>query len=214
MTRTRLAVLASGRGSNLQSIIDHAGNALPVTVAVVVSNMPNAYAIKRAHAAGIPTAVVSHRGWSSRDAFDAKLIDTIDEFSPDLVVLAGFMRILTARFVRHFDGRTINIHPSLLPALPGLDTHQRALDAGVSVHGASVHFVTEGMDEGPLIIQGTVPVKPDDNVEALAARVLALEHRILPQAVRWFAEGRLRLDNGLALLDGAPALEAGTLSDF
>ena len=214
MTRTRLAVLASGRGSNLQSIIDHAGNALPVTVAVVVSNMPNAYAIKRAHAAGIPTAVVSHRGWSSRDAFDAKLIDTIDEFSPDLVVLAGFMRILTARFVRHFDGRAINIHPSLLPALPGLDTHQRALDAGVSVHGASVHFVTEGMDEGPLIIQGTVPVKPDDNVEALAARVLALEHRILPQAVRWFAEGRLRLDNGLALLDGAPALEAGTLSDF
>ena len=214
MTRTRLAVLASGRGSNLQSIIDHAGNALPVTVAVVVSNMPNAYAIKRAHAAGIPTAVVSHRGWSSRDAFDAKLIDTIDEFSPDLVVLAGFMRILTARFVRHFDGRAINIHPSLLPALPGLDTHQRALDTGVSVHGASVHFVTEGMDEGPLIIQGTVPVKPDDNVEALAARVLALEHRILPQAVRWFAEGRLRLDNGLALLDGAPALEAGTLSDF
>jgi phosphoribosylglycinamide formyltransferase-1 len=199
-----VAVLISGSGSNLQALIDatQAGE-LPVELRVVVSNRRDAYGLTRAERAGIQTRVLSHRDYPTRADYDAALAELLRSFAPGLIVLAGFMRILTPDFVAGFHGRMFNIHPSLLPKYRGLHTHQRALDAGETEHGATVHFVTEELDGGPAVLQARVPVLPDDDAEQLAARVLAQEHRIYPLAVRWFAEGRLRLDDaGRAELDG------------
>jgi phosphoribosylglycinamide formyltransferase-1 len=199
-----IVALISGRGSNLQSIIDemHAGR-LPIELRAVISNNPDAHGLVRAHAAGIATCVLDHRQFSSRVYYDQALMTAIDEHDPGLVILAGFMRILGRAFVEHYAGRLINIHPSLLPEFPGLDTHTRALQSGARQHGASVHFVAPEVDTGPIIIQATVPVYEDDSPEVLAARVLREEHRIYPQAIRWFAEGRLEIRDNCVLLDGA-----------
>ena len=201
--RLPVVVLISGRGSNLQAIIDAAADPdYPAEVRAVISNEPHAAGLERARRADIETRVLDHRGFARREEFDAALRDAVASYRPGLVVLAGFMRVLTEVFVSRFEGRLINIHPSLLPAFPGLDTHQRALEAGVAEHGASVHFVSTELDAGPVIIQARVPVLADDDAERLAARVLVEEHRILPEAIRRFAEGRLRLRNGEVLTDG------------
>ena len=190
-----IVTLISDRGSNFEAIVKTAQNEQwPVQFAGVIANHSTAKGLDFARSEGIPTYVIEHLGRPTRESFDAALIERIDALGADLVVLAGFMRILTAGFIRHFEGRLINIHPALLPAFPGLHTHKRALDAGVTEHGATVHFVTEGVDEGPIICQGTVPVLKDDDVEALAARVLAIEHQIYPRAVKWFLDGRLRIE--------------------
>jgi phosphoribosylglycinamide formyltransferase-1 len=198
-----VVILISGRGSNLQSIIDAiAGGQLPVAIRAVISNRPDAGGLQRAAQAGIPTAVIDHALYPDRAAFDVALLECIERFQPALVVLAGFMRILTAAFVSHYRGRMLNIHPSLLPDFPGLHTHRRVLEAGCKQHGASIHFVTEAVDGGPVVLQARVPVFRHDTVSTLAARVLAQEHRIYPIAIRWFAEQRLRLDDaGHAVLD-------------
>jgi phosphoribosylglycinamide formyltransferase-1 len=192
-----IVILISGRGSNLEALIAarDAGQ-LPVNIAAVISNRPEAAGLETAARAGIVCHYVDHKGFAERDAFDAALAECIDSFAPDLVVLAGFMRILTEPFVRHYAGRLINIHPSLLPVFPGLHTHRRALEEGVRIHGCTVHFVTPNLDHGPVIIQAAVPVLDGDDEAALAARVLRQEHVIYPQAVRWFAEDRLRLEGG------------------
>ncbi|MEN8178176.1 MAG: phosphoribosylglycinamide formyltransferase [Pseudomonadota bacterium] len=198
-----LVVLISGSGSNLQAIIDAAANGLPVDIRAVISNRPGVYGLDRAEQAGVPTRVLDHKSFTEREQYDNALKSLIDSFQPELVILAGFMRILTPEFVRHYAGRLFNIHPSLLPKFRGLHTHQRALDAGENLHGASVHFVTEKLDGGPLIVQALVPVLPDDDVEQLATRVLKLEHQIYPLAIGWFAEGRLALnERGGVTLDG------------
>lgn len=201
----RAVVLISGRGSNLQSLIDavHEGR-LALDIHAVISNEPGAAGLRRAEAAGIETLALDHRGFPNRQDFDDALAGLIDARRPALVILAGFMRILGAAFVRRYPGRLMNIHPSLLPAFPGLDTHRRALLAGVKVHGATVHFVTEELDGGPIIVQACVEVRPEDDVDTLAARVLEEEHRIYPLAVRWFAEGRLRIRDGEVWKDGRP----------
>jgi len=192
-----IVILISGRGSNMESLLTAvADGSLPVRIAAVLANRPDAKGLATAAAAGVATRVVDHTLFASREAFDAALAAAIDGFAPDLVVLAGFMRILSDGFVGHFAGRLINIHPSLLPSFPGLHTHQRALDEGVRVHGCTVHFVTPALDHGPIIVQAAVPVVDGDDATRLAARVLAQEHRIYPLAVRWFAEGRLRLGDG------------------
>lgn len=185
-----LVILISGRGSNLRAILD-AG--LPARVAAVISNNPEAPGLAFARERGIVTRVVDHRGHARREDFDAALQAAIDEHAPDLVVLAGFMRVLTAGFVTHYQGRLINIHPSLLPLFPGLDTHSRALAAGVRIHGCTVHFVTPTVDHGPIIAQAAVPVREDDTADSLAARVLEQEHRLYPRVIRWFLEGRIQL---------------------
>lgn len=202
-----IVILVSGRGSNMQAIVDAA---IPgVRIAAVVSNRPDAGGLAFAAARGIDTAVVDHKAHADRAAFDHALAECIDAFQPDLVVLAGFMRVLTDAFVRRYEGRLINIHPSLLPAFPGLHTHRRALEAGVRVHGATVHFVTPALDCGPIIIQAVVPVLQGDDEAHLAARVLVQEHRIYPQAVRWFVDGRLSVDEaGRAVLRDA-RIDAG-----
>lgn len=200
-----VVILISGRGSNLQAIIDAvARGALAVDIRAVISNRPQAAGLQRATRAGMTTAVVDHTLYADRLAFDQALQACIDRYQPGLIILAGFMRILSADFVAHYRGRMLNIHPSLLPDFPGLNTHLRALDAGCKVHGASVHFVTADIDGGPLLLQTRVPVHAGDSADSLAARVLEQEHRLYPVAIRWFAEGRLTLDeNGQALLDGA-----------
>ena len=198
-----VVVLLSGTGSNLQALID--SNDIkdsPAKIRAVLSNRADAYGLQRAKDAGIDTCVLDHKAFEGREAFDAALIEVIDEFKPQLVVLAGFMRILSADFVRHYQGRLLNIHPSLLPKYKGLHTHQRALEAGDGEHGCSVHFVTEELDGGPLVVQAVIPVESDDSPHSLAQRVHAQEHRIYPLAVRWFAEGRLSLNEQGALLDG------------
>ena len=192
-----IVILISGRGSNMQAMVE-AG--LPV--AAVISNRADAAGLQYAAARGIATAVVEHRGYATREAFDAALAQAIDGFSPVLVVLAGFMHILTAGFVSRYQGRLINIHPSLLPCFTGLDTHARALAAGVKLHGATVHVVTAELDHGPIVIQAAVPVLPEDDEATLAARVLAAEHRIYPQAARWFLEGKLVIESGLVRVKG------------
>jgi phosphoribosylglycinamide formyltransferase-1 len=189
-----IVILISGRGSNMEAIVERcAGEQWPARVAAVVSNRADAAGLRFAAAAGIATAVVDHRAFASRDAFDAELARVVDGFAPDLLVLAGFMRILTPAFVTRFEGRLMNIHPSLLPAFPGLHTHQRALAAGCKVAGATVHFVTAELDHGPIVMQSAVPVRAGDDEAALAARVLATEHVIYPLAVHWFVQGKLRL---------------------
>ncbi|WP_060509173.1 phosphoribosylglycinamide formyltransferase [Pseudomonas sp. NBRC 111124] len=207
-----VVVLLSGSGSNLQALIDscHAQDS-PVRIAAVVSNRADAYGLQRAQAAGIDTVVLDHTQFDGREAFDAALIARIDGFAPDLVVLAGFMRILSGGFVRHYEGRLLNIHPSLLPRYKGLHTHRRALEAGDAEHGCSVHFVTEELDGGPLVVQAVIPVLSDDTVESLAQRVHHQEHQIYPLAVHWFAQGRLRLGEQGALLDDKPLPASGHL---
>jgi len=192
-----IVILISGRGSNMEALIAarDAGN-LPVNIAAVISNRPDAKGLETAAKAGIATHYIDHKAFAGREAFDAALAECIDGFSPDLVVLAGFMRILTEGFVRHYEGRLMNIHPSLLPSFHGLHTHQRALDEGVRIHGCTVHFVTPTLDHGPVIIQAAVPVLDSDDEAALSARVLRQEHLVYPQAVRWFAEGKLTLADG------------------
>ena len=185
-----IVILISGRGSNMEAML---AAKLPCRIAAVISNKADARGLDTARAHGISTAVVAHAEHASRELFDAALAAEIDRHQPDLVVLAGFMRILGEAFVRRYAGRLMNIHPSLLPAFPGLDTHRRALAAGCRVHGCTVHFVTPALDNGPVIIQAAVPVHADDSEEALAARVLAQEHVAYPQAVRWYLEGRLSL---------------------
>jgi len=198
-----LVVLISGSGSNLQAIIDRADE-LGVEIRAVISNRPDAYGLQRADQAGIETRVLEHTRFPDRDSYDQALGDLIESFQPQLVVLAGFMRILTATLVHRFAGRMLNIHPSLLPRHRGLHTHQRALEAGDQEHGASVHFVTEELDGGPPVLQARVPVLADDDADTLAARVLAREHIIYPQVIQWFAQGRLRLDQGTPVFDGTP----------
>lgn len=196
-------VLISGSGSNLQALINAQAEA-PYRIVAVISNVADAFGLERARRAGIPAEVLSHRAFADRAAYDRALSELIDRYAPGLVVLAGFMRILTPGFVARYAGRMMNIHPSLLPKYRGLHTHQRVLEAGDQEHGASVHFVTDELDGGPLIIQARVPVLPSDDAESLAARVLTREHRIYPLAVRWFAEGRLMLGaDGRPRLDGA-----------
>ncbi len=203
MSKLPVVVLISGGGTNLQAIIDAAKEDLPVEIKAVISNEADAYGLERARKAGIAVATLEHRQFPDRESFDTALAKLIDSYQPRLVLLAGFMRILTPGFVRHYHGRMLNIHPSLLPDFQGLHTHQRALEAEVQKHGASIHFVTEELDGGPIIVQASVPVLPDDDAETLAARVLQKEHVIYPLAVRWFAQGRLSLNRrGQVVLDG------------
>lgn len=194
----RVVVLISGRGSNMEALMRaRAAGDLPADIVAVISNRADAAGLAGAAAAGIATGIVPHAGFASREAFDAALARAIDAHRPGLVVLAGFMRILTPAFVQHYAGRLMNIHPSLLPAFPGLGTHARALEAGCKVHGATVHFVTPELDHGPIIAQAAVPVLPEDDAATLARRVLAQEHVIYPRAVAWFARGLLQVDNGV-----------------
>jgi phosphoribosylglycinamide formyltransferase-1 len=198
-----IVILISGRGSNMEALVAaRDAGTLPVNIAAVISNRPAAQGLETAEKAGITAHYIDHKAFAERNAFDAALAECIDGFAPDLVVLAGFMRILSDGFVRHYAGRLMNIHPSLLPAFPGLHTHRRALEEGVRIHGCTVHFVTPALDHGPVIIQAAVPVLDSDDEATLAARVLRQEHRIYAQAVRWFAEGRLRLDDGRVRLAG------------
>lgn len=210
----RLVVLISGSGSNLQAFIDAiADGSLRADLQAVISNRADAGGLLRAQCAGITTHVLDHRDFASREAFDAALAQQVDEYQPDLVILAGFMRILTSTFVARFQGRLLNIHPSLLPKYPGLHTHQRAIDAGDRFAGATVHFVTDELDGGPPVLQARVPVHPGDDAASLAARVLEQEHRIYPLAARWFCEKRLRLDSGKAVLDDRPLPATGCTLD-
>ena len=191
----KLVILISGRGSNMEAIIRACSREeWPAQVAAVIASRPDAAGLAFAASHGIATAVVDHRQFPDRESFDAALARQIDAFTPDLVALAGFMRVLTPGFVDRYAGRMLNVHPSLLPSFAGLKTHQQALDAGVRLHGASVHFVTSQLDHGPIVVQSAVPVLNGDDAAALAERVLATEHIIYPRAVRWFVEGRLALD--------------------
>ena len=208
----RLVILVSGGGSNLQSLIDGcASGEINATVSAVISNNPDAGGLERAANAGIPNLAIDHTAFDSREAFDQALSELIDSFSPDLVILAGFMRILTAQFVDHYLGRMMNIHPSLLPAYPGLHTHRRAIEAGDKMAGATVHFVTPELDGGPSIIQAQVEIEPDDNEASLAKRVLSFEHKIYPQAVKWFCDNRLVMHNNHVLLDNKAISESGII---
>jgi len=193
----RIVVLISGRGSNMEALVRRRmAESWPAQIVAVLSNRPDAAGLAFARAHGIETAVVDHRTHSTREAFDLALHGAVARHAPDLVVLAGFMRVLGPAFVRAWSGRLLNIHPSLLPSFPGLHTHQRALEAGCKVAGATVHFVTEALDHGPIVIQSAVPVHPDDTEDTLAARVLATEHQIYPRAVRWFVDGALEVAGG------------------
>lgn len=188
----RLVVLISGNGSNLQAIIDEIkNNNLPAQIVAVISNKADAYGLERANKAGIEHFVLSHQGFADREQYDLALKNIIDELHPDLIILAGFMRILSNEFVEHYLHKMMNIHPSLLPKYKGLNTHQRALDAGDKEHGCSVHFVTPELDDGPVILQATVPIKNNDTAETLAARVHEQEHLIYPEAIRLFAENKI-----------------------
>ena len=208
----RTVVLISGSGSNLQAFIDqlHPGQA---NIVAVISNRADAYGLERAARAGIPTAVLDHRGYPDRASYDQALADLIDTHEPELVILAGFMRILSGGFVSRYAGRLLNIHPSLLPRHPGLHTHQRALEARDTEHGATVHLVTEELDGGPAIMQSHVPVLPDDTIETLSERVRQTEHRLYPLAASLCMTGRLRLLDGLAYLDGTPLATSGLRLD-
>jgi phosphoribosylglycinamide formyltransferase-1 len=194
----RIVILISGRGSNMEAIVQRcAAEGWPAQVVAVLANRADAKGLEFAAGRGIATAVVDHRAFETREAFDATLADRIDAFAPDLLVLAGFMRILGPAFVQRFEGRMLNIHPSLLPAFPGLHTHRRALEAGCKAVGATVHFVTPELDHGPIVMQSVVPVRASDDEEALSSRVLATEHVIYPLAVRWFVEGQLQVHDGI-----------------
>ncbi|MGI9270447.1 MAG: phosphoribosylglycinamide formyltransferase [Woeseiaceae bacterium] len=205
--RCRAAILISGGGSNLQSFIDHVANGqLDLDIAIVVSNRSDAFGLQRAEEAGIPTACIEHGRFDDRETFDRALAAALDEQDVDLLILAGFMRILSAWFVEHYTGRILNIHPALLPAYPGLNTHQRVLDAGDEWHGSTVHFVTEELDGGPCILQGRITVRPQENASELAARVQAVEHQIYPQAAAMIADGSLVFNDNAAWLHGEELL--------
>lgn len=208
----RVVVLISGNGNNLQALID-AGSDSGYSISHVISNNPDAFGLERAKRCGISSTVLNHRDFGTRGEFDSALLQTIDDQSPDLVVLAGFMRILGPEIVKNFSGRMLNIHPSLLPKYPGINTHQRALDAGDHEHGATVHFVTEELDGGPLIAQGRVPVNANENAQELAARVLIREQQLYPAVVSWFANGRLYLQQDQAVMDGATLPREGLKID-
>ncbi|MHB1591398.1 MAG: phosphoribosylglycinamide formyltransferase [Sulfuricella sp.] len=200
-----IVILISGRGSNMQAILEAR---LPVKIAAVISSNPNAIGLEIARQRGIPAHALNHRDHQTREEFDTALAARIAYFNPDLVVLAGFMRILTPNFVSDYNGRLINIHPSLLPAFTGINTHARALTEGVKIHGCTVHFVTTNLDKGPIIAQAAVPVLPDDTEETLGARVLEQEHKIYPQAIRWFAEDRLTVTpDGNVILQNRQTVE-------
>jgi phosphoribosylglycinamide formyltransferase-1 len=205
MSRLPLAILISGRGSNMRVIAERAAaGTLPVDVRVVVSDKPAAEGLRIAQAMNLTTRVLEPRNFPDRPAYDRALVELLAQFQPQLVVLAGFMRILTPHFIGAFAGRMLNVHPSLLPKYPGLHTHRRCLEAGDAVHGVSIHFVTEQLDGGPVVLQAEVPVLPGDTETGLSARVQQAEHRIYPQAIDWFARGRLVLQDGRARLDGKP----------
>ena len=212
--KLRLAVLISGRGSNLQALLDQsASGELSAEVVAVISNQPGVYGLERARQAGVPALELDHQRFADRPGFEAALIELIDRYQPDLGILAGCMRLLTSGFTEHYQGRLLNIHPSLLPKFRGLHTHERAIAAGETEHGATIHFVTAELDGGPLIVQARVPVLPGDDPEVLAARVLAQEPRLYPQAIRWFAEGRLRLDGEQVWFDGEPLIQPQRLEE-
>lgn len=210
----RIIVLISGNGSNLQAILDHcASGKIAGEVVGVISNKADAYGLVRAKEAGVATAILTQQQFANREEYDTALLALMADYQPDLVVLAGFMRILSAQLVHHFAGQMLNIHPSLLPKYQGLHTHQRAIDAGDSEHGTSVHFVTEELDGGPVILQARVPIFEGDEADEVAARVQAQEHSIYPLVVRWFCEGRLQMVDGAVQLDGALLGPAGYASE-
>ena len=211
--KLRLAVLISGRGSNLQALIDACADPVyPAEISLVISNVPDVFGLERAQKAAIPTRVIDHRAHKSRESFDAALEEALSQAQPDLVCLAGFLRLLTDGFVERWRNRLINIHPSLLPAFKGLHVHERAIKAGARFSGCTVHYVRPAMDEGPIIVQAVVPIHPVDDADALAARILAEEHRIYPLAIRLIAEGRVRVEGERAIIDGARA-PAGALAN-
>ena len=213
--KTRLIVLISGSGSNLQALIDKTrSDDLEAEIVAVISNNADAFGLQRATQAGIPTAVLDHRLFESREEFDTSLAELIDSYRPDWVFLAGFMRILTPEFVHHYLGRLINIHPSLLPKFPGLDTHQRAIEAGERLHGATVHFVIPELDAGPAIIQGKLAIVPGETASELASRVLSVEHEVYPATLQLLASGRATYAEGHALLDNEPLPPTGHQMDF
>jgi phosphoribosylglycinamide formyltransferase-1 len=205
MSRLPIAILISGRGSNMRVIAERAAaGSLPVDVRVVVSDQPAAAGLQAAAALNLATRVLQPREFADRPSYDRALVQLLEQYQPQLIVLAGFMRILTSQFIGAFPGRILNVHPSLLPKYRGLHTHRRALESGEALHGVSVHFVTEELDGGPVVLQAEVPVLPDDSETTLSARVQQGEHRIYPQAIDWFARGRLLLKDGRAWLDGKP----------
>ena len=207
-----VVVLISGNGSNLQAIMDFS-NTGNYRVCGVISNNADAYGLQRAEQSNIPTTVVDHRQFASRDLFEVTLAEAIDKYQPALIVLAGFMRILGADFVKRYQGKILNIHPSLLPAYPGTNTHQRVLDAGEKLHGVSVHFVTEELDGGPVIAQESIAIEPADNAQSLATKIHEKEHILYPLVASWFTDGRLRLDGNDALLDEKLLPETGERID-
>ena len=209
-----IVVLISGSGSNLQALIDRSLQQQHYAVTAVISNQPDAYGLERARNAGIDPICINHTDYPDRESFEDALCKQIDQYKPDLLALAGFMRILTPSFVQHYQGRALNIHPSLLPAYRGLHTHRRVLEAGDAVHGCSVHFVTDELDGGPLIIQSRVPVLDGDTEEVLAARVLKDEHIIYPLVVNWYAQGRLRLQDHTVCFDGRSLLQPFVLQEL
>ena len=209
---SKIVILISGSGSNLQSFIDAcSAGVIDGEIMAVISNRPGVKGLDRASAADIPNIVIDHRAFQSREEFDQHLAEVITSFTPDLVVLAGFMRILTDGFVNQFIGKLINIHPSLLPSYPGLNTHQRAIEAGDSTAGATVHFVTSELDGGPAILQAAVPILPKDTAVDLAARVLIVEHEIYPVVAQWYCQGRVVMDQGKVFHDGIAVGESGLL---
>ena len=207
-SRCKTAILISGSGTNLQAFIDAVQNGdLDLELAVVFSNNPDAYGLERAEQAGIPTACIQHADFPDRESFDHAVIAELDRFEPDLLILAGFMRILSPTFVAHYAGKILNIHPALLPLYPGLNTHQRVLDAGDRWHGSTVHFVTEELDGGPRILQGRLTVVPGETADELATRVQAVEHQIYPEAAGWVGSGKVTFRHGQAWVDGELAEE-------
>ncbi len=213
MGRIKLAVLISGRGSNLQSLIEAcADESFPARIVQVISNVPGVAGLARAEAAGIPAAVVDHKGFEDRQSFEAGLSEVLEKSGPDLICLAGFTRLLTDGFINPWRDRLVNIHPSLLPVFKGAHVHEQVVESGARFSGCTVHFVRQDMDDGPIIIQAVVPVHGDDDADALAARILAQEHRIYPWAVRLFAEKRLRIAGGRVLIDGAEAPEGALVN--
>ncbi len=209
-SRANIVVLLSGSGSNFQAFIDaKAAGQLDASLCAVISNKAEAFGLERARQAGIATHIIDHRPFASRELFDRAMMEQIDNYQPTLVILAGFMRILTAEFVQHYQGRLLNIHPSLLPKYTGLHTHQRAIDAGDSEAGATVHFVTEELDGGPPILQASVAIQEGDDADTLAARVLTHEHQIYPLAAQWFCQQRLQLQGNTCMLDGEPLPATG-----
>ena len=204
----RTAILISGSGTNLQAFIDAVQSGdLQLELSVVFSNDPTAFGLERAETAGIPTACIQHGDYADRESFDRAVIAEIDRFQPDLLILAGFMRILSPAFVSHYEGRILNIHPALLPRFPGLNTHQRVLDAGDEWHGSTVHFVTPELDAGPRILQGRIHTNIDESAEELQARVQAVEHQIYPRAAAWVGSGKVRFQGGDVYIDGKRAEE-------